>query len=129
MEHEPPAGIDAPVISDVMIAGQESTVTDTQCANDFWQSHLSDRCHILSMELDGKCFFRCILDQLNHDNGARHDFTRHQLTNHISRHGNKIKNFLLLGDAHKDITDLNNYIHDMGQNGTWGGHPEAYPAS
>jgi hypothetical protein len=60
------------------------------------------------------------LDQLNHDNGAGHDFTCHQLTNHISRHGDKFKNFLLLSNDHEDITDLDNYIHKMGQNGTWG---------
>ncbi len=28
MEQEPPAKIDAPIISDVMIAGQEPTITD-----------------------------------------------------------------------------------------------------
>ncbi len=93
MEHEPPANINAPVISDVMIAGQESAITDLQCGDDFWQSHLLDRCHILSMELDGNCFFHCILDQLNHDNGAGHNFTRHKLTNHIIRHGNEFKIF------------------------------------
>ncbi len=125
-EQEPPANIDASVISDVMIAGQESTVTDSQRADDFWQSHLPNRCHILSMEPDGNCLFRCILDQLNHDNGAGHDFTHHQLTNHIRRHGNEFKNFLLLGDDYKDITDLDNYIHNMGQNSTWEGHPEVY---
>jgi hypothetical protein len=84
MEHKPPADIDAPVTSDVMIAGQESTVTDLQRANNFWQSHLPDRCHILSMEPDGNCFFRCISDGLNHDNGAGHDVTHHQLTICIS---------------------------------------------
>jgi hypothetical protein len=78
------------------------------------------------MEPDGNCFFLCISDQLNHDNGAGHDFMCHQLINHIRRHGNKLKNFLLLDDDHKDITDLNNYIHNMGQNGTWGGHPKVY---
>jgi hypothetical protein len=128
MEQEPPADIDAPVISDVMIAEQESTITDLQHSNNFWQSHLPDRCHILSIEPDGNCFFRCILDQLNHDNGAGHDFTRHQLTIHIRRHGDEFKNFLLLGNDHKDITDIDNYIHNMGQNGTWGGHPEVYAA-
>jgi hypothetical protein len=81
------------------------------------------------MEPDGNCFFRCVSDQLNHDNGAGHDFTRHQLTSHISRHGNKFKNFLLLGDDHKDITDLDNYVLSMGQNGTWGGHTEVYVAA
>ncbi len=53
----------------------------------------------------------------------------HQLTNHISRHGNKFKNFLLLSNDHEDITDLDNYIHNMGQNGTLGGHPEVYTAA
>jgi hypothetical protein len=50
MEQEPSADIDASVISDVTIAGQESTITDLQRANDFWQSHIPNRCHILSME-------------------------------------------------------------------------------
>jgi hypothetical protein len=63
MEQDPPANIDAPVISDVMIAGQESTVTDPQRSNNFWQSHLPGGCHILSMEPAGNCFFHCILDQ------------------------------------------------------------------
>jgi hypothetical protein len=113
MEHEPPPDIDASVNSDVMIADQESTVTELQRANEFWQSHLPDGCHILSMEPDGNCFFHCIFDQLNHDNGAGHDFTCHQVTNHISRHGDEFTNFLLLGDDHKDIIDLDNYIHNI----------------
>ncbi len=129
MEQEPPSKIDAPIISDIMIASQVHTVTDLQRFNNFWQSHLPDGCHILSMEQDGNCFFCCILDQLNHDNGAGHDFTCQQHTNHIRRHGNEFKNLLLLGDDHKDITDLDNYIHNMGQNGTWGGHPEVYAAA
>jgi hypothetical protein len=129
MEQEPPAKIDAPIVSDVMIAGQETTVTDVQYSNNFWQSHLPNGCHNLSIEPDGNCFFHCISDQLKHDNGAGQAFTHHQLTNHIRRHGDKFKNFLLLGDDHKDITNLNNYIHNMGQNSTWGGHPEVYAAA
>jgi hypothetical protein len=129
MEHEPPPDIDASINSDVMNANPESTVTDSQHADEFWQSHLPNRCHILSIELDGNCFFRCILDQLNHNNGAGHNFMRHQLIDHISRHGNKFKNILLLGDNHEDISDLDNFIHNMGQNGTWGGHLEVYAAA
>jgi hypothetical protein len=129
MEPQPPANTHAPVVSDVMIAGQESTVTDLPRSNNFWQSHLPDRCHILSMEPDGNCFFHCISDQLIHDDGAGHDFTRYQLTNHIRRHGDKFKNLLLLGNDHKDIIDLHNCIHNMGQIGTWGGHPEIYAAA
>jgi hypothetical protein len=124
MEHETPPDIDASLNSDVMNSNQESTVTDSQRADEFWQSHFPNRCHILSMEPDGNCFFKSILDQLNHDNGAGHDFTHHQLTIHISRHSDELKNFLLLGDDHEDITDLDNYIHNMGQNGTWGGNPK-----
>jgi hypothetical protein len=63
IDQEPPAKIDAPVISDVMIAGQEPAVTDLQHSADFWQSHLPNGCHILSMEPDGNCFFHCISDQ------------------------------------------------------------------
>jgi hypothetical protein len=129
MEHEPPPNINASINSDLMNANPESIVTNLQYANEFWKSHLPDGCHILSIEPDDNCFFHCISDQLNHNNGAGHDFTHHQLTNHISRHGNEFKNFLLLGDDHKDISDLDNYIHNMGQNGTWGGHPEVCAAA
>jgi hypothetical protein len=62
IEQDPPSEIDAPVISDVMIAGQEPTITDLQRSNDVWQSHLPNGCHILCMEPDGNCFFLCILD-------------------------------------------------------------------
>jgi hypothetical protein len=64
MEQEPPANIDASVISDAMIAGQESTVTDSQRADNFWQSHLPNGCHILIMEPDGNCFFSCIFGSI-----------------------------------------------------------------
>jgi hypothetical protein len=75
------------------------------------------------MKPDGNCLFRSISDQLNHDNGYAHDFTRHPMTNHISRHSDKFKDFLLLQDNHEDISDLESYIHNMGQNGVWGGQP------
>jgi hypothetical protein len=35
MEQEPPVDINAPVVSDVLIAGQEPTVTDLQHSKDF----------------------------------------------------------------------------------------------
>jgi hypothetical protein len=72
---------------------------------------------------DGNCFFHSISDQLYHDNGARHDFRHHQITNHISRNGNAFKNFLLLQDNHEDISGLDSYIRKMGQDGAWGGSP------
>jgi hypothetical protein len=52
------------------------------------------------------------------NSGAGHVFRHHQLTNHIRRHGNEFKNFLLLGNDHEDITDLDSYIHNIGPNGT-----------
>ncbi len=83
----------------------------------------------MSMEPDGNCLFHSISDQLNHDNGSAHGFTHHQITNHIHRHCNKFKDFLLLQDDHKDISDLDSYIHKMGQNSIWGGNPEVYAAA
>jgi hypothetical protein len=32
-------------------------------------------------------------------------------------------------DNDEDITDLESYLHKMGQNGEWGGPPEVYAAS
>ncbi len=78
---------------------------------------------------DGNCLFHCISDQLNYDEGARHEFTRHQITNHISRNGDAFKNFLLLREDHEDISDLDSYIRKMKQDGAWGGHPEVYAAA
>ncbi len=62
----------------------------------FGKSILPSNFHMLEVAPDGYCLFRCILDQLNHDEGARHEFMRHQITNHISRSGNAFKDFLLL---------------------------------
>jgi hypothetical protein len=74
----------------------------------------------LSMESDGNCLICIISDQLNHDNGYAHDFTCHQITNHICRHSDKFRDFLLLQDDHEGVSDLESYIHNMGQNGVWG---------
>ncbi len=75
MEHEPHPDINASINNDVMNANPKSTLTDLQHANKFWQSHLPGGCHILRIEPDGNCFFHYILDLLNHDHGAGHDFT------------------------------------------------------
>jgi hypothetical protein len=84
---------------------------------------------MLEIAPDGNCFFRCILDQLNHDEGARHEFTRHQITNPISRNGDAFKDFLLLQDDHEDVSDLDRYLQKMGKNGARGGHPEVHAAA
>jgi hypothetical protein len=81
------------------------------------------------MDTDGNCLFRSLSDQLNHDNRQAHDFTRHQVTNHIQRHSDEFKDFLLLQDNHEDISDLDSYIQKMVQNREWGGNPELYAAA
>jgi hypothetical protein len=118
MDHELPPTIDINV--DINALGKPNI---PQSPDEFWQSNLPNGCHILSVEPDGNCLFHSILDQLYHDNEARHDFTCHQITNHVSRNGNVFKNFLLLQDNHEDISGLNSYIHKMGQDGSWGGSP------
>jgi hypothetical protein len=51
------------------ISVSESSVVESQCANEFWKSTLPNKCHILSMKPDDDCFFHCISDQFNHDMG------------------------------------------------------------
>ncbi len=78
---------------------------------------------------DGNRLFRCILDQLNHDGGSRHEFTHPQITNHISRNGNNFKDFLLSWNNHEGVSNLYGYLQKMGKNDSWGGPPEVYAAA
>ena len=94
-----------------------SPTSSSPTSNVFWQSILPEDLHMLEIAPDGNCFFHCILDQLNHDEGARHEFTRHQITNHISRNGDAFKDFLLLQEDHEDVSDLDRYLQKMGKNG------------
>ncbi len=105
-----------PVHIDEMNSDFQSPVRVPQSLEEFLLSLLPNEFCIMSMEPAGNCLFRGISDQLNHYNGSAHGFTRHQITNHICRHGNKFKDFLLLQDDHEDISDLDSYIHKMGQN-------------
>jgi hypothetical protein len=84
---------------------------------------------MLEVAPDGNCLFHCISDQLNHDGGARHEFTCHWITNHISRNGNAFKDFCLLQVNHEDVSNLDGYLQKMGKNGSWGGHPEVHAAA
>jgi hypothetical protein len=118
-----------PAQTDAMTSNNQPPARVPQILEEFWRSLLPDGYHVLSMEPDGNCLFRSILDQWNHDNGYAHDFMRHQITNHICRHSNEFKDFLLLQDDHEDISDLESYIHNMGQNNVWGGNPEVYAAA
>jgi hypothetical protein len=66
-----------------------------QDSNGFWRTVIPDGQQILTMVNDGNCFFQSISDQLTHDQGAGHEFVRYQITNHIRRNGDKLKNILL----------------------------------
>ncbi len=107
----------------------QSPVRVPQSPEEFLLSLLPDEFRIMIMEPDGNCLSHSISDQLNQDNGSAHGFMRHQITNHVRRHGNEFKDFLLLQDDHEDVSDLDSYIHKMGQNGIWGGNPEVYAAA
>jgi hypothetical protein len=129
MDHAPSPDSDAILGGDAMNTNPKSSATNLQASSEFWRSILPDGFRMMEVTPDGNRFFCCILDQLNHDEGARHEFTCHQITNHISRNGNAFKDFLLLRDNHEDISDLDGYLQKMGKNGAWGGHPEVYAAA
>ena len=115
--------------ADAMIPDGQPPAKICPSVEEFWWSLLPNGFHINSMDPDGNCLFHSLSDQLNHDNGQAHDFTHHQITNHIRKHSDKFKDFLLLQDNHGDISDLDSYIHKMVQNGEWGGNPELYAAA
>ncbi len=120
-----------PTLTNTMIPHSQPPSKGRLGIEEVWRSLLPDRSHINSMDPDGNCLFRSLSDQLNHDNGQAHAFTRHQITNHIRRHSDKFKDFLLLQDNHEDTkTSLTLTLHPkMMQNGEWGGNPELYAAA
>ncbi len=95
MEHEPPPPNNSGHV-EPMSTNPKTSVPDQNQTEQFWQTILPKECEILNMELDGNCLFCSISDQLNHDNGARHEFTWHHIINHINRNGEDFKHFLLL---------------------------------
>ncbi len=115
--------------TDAMIPDNQLPAKVCPSLEELWWSLLPNGHHIISMDPDGNCLFCSFLDQLNHDNGQVHDFTCYQITNHICRHSDEFKEFLLLQDNHEDISNLDSYIHKMSQNGKWGGDPELYNAA
>jgi hypothetical protein len=74
MEHKPPPPNNSGHVEPMSIDSKTS-VPDQNQTEQFWKTILPKECEILNMELDGNCLFRSISDQLNHDNGARHEFT------------------------------------------------------
>jgi hypothetical protein len=97
IDHAPSPDTDAMLGRDAMNTNPKSSTTNPQASNEFWQSILPDNFHMLEVAPDGNCLFCCILDQFNHDGGARHEFMHHQITNHISRDGKAFKIFSYSG--------------------------------
>jgi hypothetical protein len=116
MDHELPPAINVNVYINALDK-PDSPVNIPQSPDESWQSILPNGCHILSVEPDGNCLFRSILEQLYHDSRLRHDFKSHQITNHISRNGDAFKNFLLLQANHEEVSGLDSYICKMGHDG------------
>jgi hypothetical protein len=96
---------------------------------ELWAPRLAPGFSVMQMELDGNCFYCSVSDQLFHDKGAGHVIVRHQINNHIQRNGEEFKNFLLLNDSNLELTDLGNYINQMGQDGAWAVHSKIYAAA
>ncbi len=96
MDHAPSSDSDAILGGDAMNTNPKSSTPDPLASNEYLQSILPNDSQLLEVSPDGNCLFCCISDQLNYDEGTRHEFTHHQITNHISRNGDAFKNFLLL---------------------------------
>ncbi len=96
---------------------------------ELWAPRLAPGFSVMQMELDGNCFNRSVSDKLFRDERGGHVIVRHQINNHIWRNGEEFKKFLLLNDSNLELTDLGNYIDQMGQDGACAGHPEIYAAA
>ncbi len=72
-----------PALTNTMIRHCQPPSKGRLGIEEFWRSLLPNGSHINSMDPDGNCPFRSLSNQLNHDNGQAHDFTCHQITNHI----------------------------------------------
>jgi hypothetical protein len=93
---------------------------------ELWAPRLAPGFSVMQMKLDGNCFYHSVSDQLFRDKGAGLVIICHQINNHIRRNGEEFKNFLLINYSNLELTDLRNYINQMGQDGAWAGHTEIY---
>jgi hypothetical protein len=86
---------------------------------ELWAPRLAPGFIVMQIELDKNCFYHSVSDQLFRDKGAGHVIVCHQINNHIQRNGEEFKNFLLINYSYLELTDLRNYIDQMGQDGAW----------
>ena len=79
--------------------------------------------------------FRAISDQLYHDFGNNHVQVRHEICDFIAGHKEDFAVFLVLDDEdaasaeEEDARDFETYVHNMRQDGDWGGHLELVAAA
>ena len=79
--------------------------------------------------------FRAISDQLYHDFGNNHVQVRHEICDFIAGHKEDFAVFLVLDDQdaasaeEEDARDFETYVHNMRQDGDWGGHLELVAAA
>jgi len=90
---------------------------------------------IIDIEADGNCLFRAISDQLYHDYGNNHAEIRMEICDYMTKYKEDFEVFLVLDDKDaveddgEDASDFETYMHNMRQDGDWGGHLELVAAA
>lgn len=85
---------------------------------------------IVNIEADGNCLFGSLSDQLYHDFGSMHTEVRHEVCDFIDAKKEDFQYFLLEdGDDGEDVADFDSYVHNMRQDGEWGGNVELVAAA
>jgi hypothetical protein len=107
-------------LTDTMIPDGQPPAKGCPGFEEFWWSLLPNGSHINSMDPEGNCLFCSLSNQLNHDNGQAHDFTHHQITNHIKGTVTSSKIFSFSGITMKTSLTLTGISKKKVQNGEWG---------
>jgi len=73
--------------------------------------------------------FGSLSDQLYHDLGYMHGDVRHEVCDYIDAMREEFQNFLILEEDDEDVADFDSYVHNMREDGEWGGNVELVAAS
>jgi hypothetical protein len=84
---------------------------------------------IMDMDADGNCLFRALSDQLYWDFGSMHADIRSDISDYLEAFEEDFSSFLVLEDEDEDAADFDSYIHNMRQDGEWGGNLELVAAA
>jgi len=102
--------------------------TDINCDDDYKLRQMiqgtDGKREIIEMAADGNCFFRSISHQLYHDFGKRHELIRHEVCNYLEDNKDEFSIFLLLDEDEEDVREIDSYVAEMREDGTWGGDVE-----